>query len=55
MHMAGKEYVQKHKQSICRKSNNLNIMQLYKSCNSKHTCYNVVSKKISKRGIHAMP
>lgn len=25
-----KKYVQKHKHTICRKSNNLNIMQLYK-------------------------
>ena len=42
--MAGKEYVPKHKNTICMKSNNLNIMQLYKSCSRKHTCNNVAAQ-----------
>lgn len=47
--MAGQEYVPKHKDTICRKSYNLNIMQLYKSCSRKHTCNNVVVRRSQRR------
>lgn len=52
--MAGKEYVPKHKDTIYRKSNNLDIMQLYKSCSRKHTCNNVVAQKNSNEDMQTM-
>lgn len=52
--MAGKEYVPKHKDTIYRKSNNLDIMQLYKSCSRKHTCNNVAAQKNSNEDMQTM-